>query len=131
MVRHNCYKQGTPVLREVIEAMGRGRMRYNANVYVVSKHILETTIASHGREGTDVLEDKVAYLLRHMIKADVDGSELLGLCEVVGLAGIEGDAVSGVLEVEAEFSVRSSLAEPEPLCAFFFLVMMKSVRTYC
>ena len=77
------------------------------------------------------LEDEVAYLFRHMIKADVDGSELLGLLEVVAFAGIEGDAVSGVFDVDAELSVRSSLAEPEPLRAFFFFVMMESVRTYC
>ena len=66
-----------------------------------------------------------------MIKADVDGSELFALFEVVGLAGIEGDAVSGVLEVEAELSVRSSLTGPEPLGAFFFFVIIESVRRYC
>ena len=67
-----------------------------------------------------------------MIKADVDGSELLGLLEGVAFAGIEGDAVSGVFDVEAELSVGSSLAEPDPLHAFFFFfVMMESVRTYC
>ena len=64
-----------------------------------------------------------------MIKADVDGSEALGLFEVVGLGGIEGDAVSGVFEVEAELSVRSSLAGPEPLRAFFFFVMIE-LRSY-
>ena len=61
-----------------------------------------------------------------MIRADVDGSELFGLFEVVGLGGIEGDAVSGVFEVEAELSVRSSLTAPEPLRAFFFFVIIGS-----
>ena len=55
-----------------------------------------------------------------MIKAEVDGSGGLSL-EVVGFSGIEGEAVVGVLGVEAVLSLHSSTV---PLRAFFFFVMI-------
>lgn len=55
-----------------------------------------------------------------MIKAEVDGSGGLSL-EVVDFSGIEGEAVVGVLGVEAVLSVHSSIA---PLRAFFFFVII-------
>ena len=57
-----------------------------------------------------------------MIKAEVDGSGGLSL-ELVGFSGIEGEAVVGVLGVEAVLSVHSSTT---PLRAFFFFVMIEA-----
>lgn len=63
----------------------------------------------------------VTYLLRQMIKADVEGSGILALA--VDLARIEGDAVSEDFRVEAVLSERLSLFAIVPPCGFFFLVI--------
>lgn len=63
-----------------------------------------------------------------MIKADVDGSGALALCDVVGFAGIVGDAVTGVPGVEEALSIMSSVSEAAPLRAFFFFVIIEVVE---
>ena len=59
-----------------------------------------------------------------MIKADVEGSGALVLWLVFNFAGFEGDAVGGVLGVEAKGFVRPSLPESVAVFAFFFFVMV-------
>lgn len=70
----------------------------------------------------------VTYLLRQIIKADVEGSDTLALA--VDFSRVEGDAVSGVFGAEAVLSVRLSLFAVMPPCGFFFLVIgrMRSIR---
>ena len=63
----------------------------------------------------------VTYLLRQMIKVDVEGSEALALA--VDLSRDEGDAVSEGFGVEAVLSGRLSLFAVVPPCGFFFLVI--------
>lgn len=63
----------------------------------------------------------VTYLLRQMIKADVEGSETLAFA--VDFSRVEGDALSGVFGVEPVLSVRVSLFAVMPPCGFFFLVI--------
>ena len=63
-----------------------------------------------------------------MIKADVEGSRTLALLVDDVALSTDGDAVSGVLGVEAVLSVRLSLSAVMPLCGFFFLVISWEVR---
>ena len=66
----------------------------------------------------------VTYLLRQIIKADVAGSGSLAfVVDEVGVSRAEGDAVSGVVGVDAALSVRLSLLANMPLCGFFFFVI--------
>ena len=119
---HSYCTQEIQVPQGVIEAKDRGKTRCNANVCEVRLHRLEMDISTPStcREYDTI----VTYLLRQIIKADVAGSgNLAFVVDEVGVSRAEGDAVSGVVGVDAALSVRLSLLANMPLCGFFFFVI--------
>ena len=68
-----------------------------------------------------------AYLLRHMMRADVDGSAGFALLVyAVGLSGMakDGDSVDGLLGFKGTLSVVLSLPATILARGFFFLVIV-------
>jgi len=120
-VRHGCCMREILALLGAIVATGHGRMRYSASVCRNPAHKIRYEDRSFGQHRHGLRSRGVTYLLRQIIKADVEGSETLALA--VDFSRVEGEAVSGVFGVEAVLSVRLSLFTVMPPCGFFFLVI--------